>query len=385
MTRNVLRMFYACVFAWTFAATADADSAADKILADSAKRTLALRSLSAELETRLVFGAKNTVRIYYATYARPRYARLERRQDGKLIALRVADGKKAYDLLPDNSYRENELSSDSASAGLPTGSLLGMYFFNPRFGVLGQPSRKTRVVGAETMDGVATQIVEVTLPASVGDFPAQTLRLWIASDGMPRRSRLTTEISGRKLVAESTLRKAALNPPYSASTFTFTPPAGARRQLTPDEALYAKLLPVGADAPKFVLLGSKGESVALRDLVGANRVILLNFWFLGCPPCRAEMPEFQKLYSAGRAKGLAIVAVNVARDSDSDVNAFFKEQKVTFPSLRDVLGDDSVTEKYGASVFPTSYLIGSNGKILFRTVGYDIEGIRGALRKAGVL
>jgi hypothetical protein len=44
----------------------------------------------------------------------------------------------------------------------------------------------------------------------------------------------------------------------------------------------------------------------------------------------------------------------------------------------------NVAGKFGVNGYPTNYLIDSNGKIAFRSIGYDESGLRAALAKLGV-
>ena len=46
-------------------------------------------------------------------------------------------------------------------------------------------------------------------------------------------------------------------------------------------------------APDFSLTLSTGETVRLSDYQG--KAVLLHFWATWCPPCRAELPELNKL------------------------------------------------------------------------------------------
>src|SRR5690554_1686050 len=47
--------------------------------------------------------------------------------------------------------------------------------------------------------------------------------------------------------------------------------------------------------PNFTLESTTGEEVSLSDYAG--QVVVLNFWASWCPPCRSEMPEFQRLHN----------------------------------------------------------------------------------------
>ena len=46
-------------------------------------------------------------------------------------------------------------------------------------------------------------------------------------------------------------------------------------------------------------------------------------------------------------------------------------------------GDYDVAKHYGVMAYPTNYLVGADGKVLWRAVGFDEEGLKAALKKAG--
>ena len=61
-------------------------------------------------------------------------------------------------------------------------------------------------------------------------------------------------------------------------------------------------------APDFTLTDQYGNTHTLSDYKG--QVVFLNFWATWCPPCRAEMPDIQKLYEKYQdSKEVAILGV----------------------------------------------------------------------------
>ncbi|GGJ95272.1 thiol:disulfide interchange protein tlpA [Lentibacillus kapialis] len=123
-------------------------------------------------------------------------------------------------------------------------------------------------------------------------------------------------------------------------------------------------LETGQIAPDFELQKLNGEKVSLSDYRGER--VILNFWATWCPPCREEIPDFQKLYDN---KDVVILAVNMTdtEQSDEDVNQFVKNYEMTFPVLMDVNGD--IASKYQVRAYPTSYMIDSEGHIQFMAMG----------------
>ena len=115
------------------------------------------------------------------------------------------------------------------------------------------------------------------------------------------------------------------------------------------------------DAPDFTLKDVTGRKVQLADFKG--KVVFLNFFATWCGPCRIEMPGMERLFQSYREKGLVVLAVDL-RESAKTVRAFTQELKVSFPTLLDE--DGSVAFMYGVRPLPTTYLIGRDGKILWR-------------------
>ncbi|MBN8210106.1 TlpA family protein disulfide reductase [Bacillus sp. NTK071] len=126
----------------------------------------------------------------------------------------------------------------------------------------------------------------------------------------------------------------------------------------------------GQIAPNFKLQTLDEETVQLSDYRGER--VIINFWATWCPPCRAEIPDFQKLYEK---KDVEILAVNLTETEESteEVKGFIKEFGMTFPVLMDVSSDVSTT--YQVRAYPTSYMIDSDGRIQFVAMGalnYDL-------------
>jgi len=115
---------------------------------------------------------------------------------------------------------------------------------------------------------------------------------------------------------------------------------------------------VGSKAPDFTLPGMNGEQYRLSDYKG--KIVVLNFWGTYCPPCVEEMPIIQNYYENYAAdQNVEILAIN-ENDPIVSVKAFFRQHKLTFPSLLD---KDVVRREYGVMNYPTTIFINENGKI----------------------
>ena len=126
----------------------------------------------------------------------------------------------------------------------------------------------------------------------------------------------------------------------------------------------------GDEAPDFLLTRLDGEPVRLSDFRG--KTIVLNFWASWCPPCRAEMPEFQALWEQRGPSGpddLVILAVDrIREDTVGDVADFVEDFAVTFPILFDTSNRD-VEARYGVRGLPATYFVDAGGVIRARNLG----------------
>ena len=126
---------------------------------------------------------------------------------------------------------------------------------------------------------------------------------------------------------------------------------------------------VNRPAPTFTLSSLSGQPVNLSDYRG--KVVMLNFWWSGCEPCREETPALQAAYQKLVDQGLVIVGVNVRGNERSgpngisDVKNFVDTYKVTYPIVLDEQGE--VDRNYQIYVLPTTVFIDQNGIERFRS------------------
>ena len=117
-------------------------------------------------------------------------------------------------------------------------------------------------------------------------------------------------------------------------------------------------------APALALIGLDGRRYDLARHRG--RVVLVNFWASWCPPCVREMPSMQRLKEKLRGKPFSILAVNTA-ESPQDVRAFLTRHGIDLPVMIDA--DGSTITRWKVFVFPTSYVIDTEGRIRLGVYG----------------
>ena len=115
----------------------------------------------------------------------------------------------------------------------------------------------------------------------------------------------------------------------------------------------------------FTLKDQYGNTHTLSDYKG--KTIFLNFWATWCPPCRAEMPDIQKLYEEFQQEEEDIVILGVAapslgrEKSEEGIKGFLEENGYTYPVLMDT--EAEAFQAYGINSFPTTFMIDKDGNV----------------------
>ena len=142
-------------------------------------------------------------------------------------------------------------------------------------------------------------------------------------------------------------------------------------------------------APDFdlVLFGNDdhqaGETISLSQFEG--KPVVLNFWFPSCPPCVAEMPDFETAYQKFKNDGVEFIGVQlVGLDSVEDGQKFVNKIGVNYNLGPDRQGDvmGGIVMDYGISGFPTTVFIDRDGVIRKRWSGaLDLEKLEELIRE----
>ena len=125
----------------------------------------------------------------------------------------------------------------------------------------------------------------------------------------------------------------------------------------------ASALPPALD---FELKDQFGNTHKLSDYKG--KTVFLNFWATWCPPCKAEMPDIQKIYETYDQEGddalivLGVAGPNVGQEQDEEgIKAFLEENGYTYPVVMDTTGQ--LFMQYGVYSLPTTFMIDRDGNV----------------------
>ncbi len=107
-----------------------------------------------------------------------------------------------------------------------------------------------------------------------------------------------------------------------------------------------------------------------------GKVVLIDFWFMGCKPCVAEMPLLQELYQRYRGQKFEILGITVDHDAQ-ELKSFLQQRKVPWVNLRqDGERRQSTVERYGIASFPTYVAVNKEGKVVsVTTKANELDGV----------
>lgn len=112
-----------------------------------------------------------------------------------------------------------------------------------------------------------------------------------------------------------------------------------------------------------------GEAFDSADIAG--EVAVVNFWYAGCAPCRAEAPMLQEVFEEYEGEGATFVGVNV-RDQAATAASFERDYGITYPSILDVDDGDAQFAFAGdvpPAAVPTTIVLDKQGRVAARILG----------------
>lgn len=125
-------------------------------------------------------------------------------------------------------------------------------------------------------------------------------------------------------------------------------------------------------APDFTVVDTGGNEVNLSDFLGAP--VVLNFWASWCPPCKAEMPDFDMVYGEAGENVIFMMVdiVDGRRETKEKGEKFITDMGFSFPVFYDING--SAANAYGITAIPTTVFIDKGG--------YIAGGLQGSIGEA---
>ncbi len=115
---------------------------------------------------------------------------------------------------------------------------------------------------------------------------------------------------------------------------------------------------------------------AMNFATAEGKVVVLNYWATWCPPCIAEMPSLQDLYTDYKDK---VVFVFLTEDDDPELHKFMSDKDYNFPIYRSL---SPHPKPFVHKPIPGTYVIDKKGSIVIHKVGaanWNSDSVRATL------
>lgn len=115
----------------------------------------------------------------------------------------------------------------------------------------------------------------------------------------------------------------------------------------------------GMKAPLFEVKTIEGERIKASELRG--KVVVLNFWFIGCPICLAHKPKLNEL-AADFAGNENVVFIAMTEDTEADVKRFLRKEKFDYIQSAE---SSAAMKSFAFAGYPKNIVIGKTGEIVY--------------------
>jgi peroxiredoxin len=119
-------------------------------------------------------------------------------------------------------------------------------------------------------------------------------------------------------------------------------------------------LRVGETVANFSGTTLNNKTFTLSSHMG--KPVIIRFFLLDCPYCRADTPIFNKFYEKYREQGLDIVYINNDGNNIDAVKNFVKELDIRFPVIFDP--DGKIAKQYNVRIQPLTLVLSPEHKLL---------------------
>lgn len=119
---------------------------------------------------------------------------------------------------------------------------------------------------------------------------------------------------------------------------------------------------IGKKAPSFSVTDIAGKSYTLNEL--NDKIIVINFWFIQCKPCIAEMPDLNELVA--KYKGKDVVFLAFSHNEKKSIESFLEKREFDYNII--AMGND-VIQEYGITSYPTHLIIDKDSKVAYFSEG----------------
>jgi outer membrane lipoprotein-sorting protein len=261
------------------APTTQPDPRAEALLAKVEVASRAAQTLTADMSVSYSTKAGTRKSVGTVKLMKPNFARIQLNA-GRTRQIVASDGRDCWTLYaPSNQYQESSAHPDDVGFQYKPIS----FFFAPRRGRHIPSLVQLHYLGTERIGRMEYRLLQLDWSGAAGATTpgqVQTDTWYIAPDNLIHRT--TTEVKqedGSFQKTDVTLKNVRIGHTFHVADFAFVLPNGAKRLELPADT--TRLLPVGVQAPPFVLPTPGGGQISLRESLAGKKALLVNFWFYG--------------------------------------------------------------------------------------------------------
>lgn len=114
----------------------------------------------------------------------------------------------------------------------------------------------------------------------------------------------------------------------------------------------------------------KGKRINMTSLKG--KIVVINYWFIACAPCREEMPQLNKLVEEYK-QNKDVVFISITTDKKEEILKFLQSNNFQYQIIADAT---DLILKDGILAFPTNIVLDKEGRVQYISEGYYAETIK---------
>ncbi len=128
--------------------------------------------------------------------------------------------------------------------------------------------------------------------------------------------------------------------------------------------------------PPVAISGEQYNGTVVNSGDWAGKVVVLNFWYAACAPCRLEAPRLEALWNEFKSQNVLFYGVNV-RDEEAAAAAFERTFEITYPSMQDKNGGIllAMTRYVPPQAVPSTLVLDPQGRVAARILGLADQSI----------
>lgn len=139
---------------------------------------------------------------------------------------------------------------------------------------------------------------------------------------------------------------------------------------------FIKTLPNEIFAPDWRLPQISRDTITLSSFKG--KVVLIDFWFIGCGACIESVPTLNKLQTKYKNDGFEVIGINCFSDNEDKIREYCTNIGMEY---RNVWKGETICKEYKINAAPIFYLINKEGKIVYSQIGHDSLKLEKAVEK----